>query len=149
MSRFVNDAVATGFPLLDAGNTSFSVADPVVAGIALSVQPERLQVTEASGARDACGELKILRRSWAILSSNPSAPQVALPLLSLEGEAEKTIATRHSIFAALLLPSDIPEDELQPILLPHSRSLGDFVRNTTGVRAMFSVLVPSKIFKNL
>ncbi|KAI6140420.1 hypothetical protein BKA82DRAFT_4363590 [Pisolithus tinctorius] len=69
---------------------------------------------------------------------------VALPLLSLEGEAEKTIATRHSIFAALLLPSDIPEDELQPILLPHSRSLGDFVRNTTGVRAMFSVLVPSK-----
>ncbi|KAI6021151.1 hypothetical protein EDC04DRAFT_2575661, partial [Pisolithus marmoratus] len=46
--------------------------------------------------------------------------------------AEKTIAARHSILAALPLPSDIPEDELQPIVLPHSYSLGDFLRNTTG-----------------
>ncbi|KAI6004915.1 hypothetical protein EDD15DRAFT_2515505 [Pisolithus albus] len=52
--------------------------------------------------------------------------------LSLEGGVEKIVATRHSILAALPLPSDIPEEELQPIILPHSYSLGDFFRNTTG-----------------
>ncbi|KAI6021976.1 hypothetical protein EDC04DRAFT_349063 [Pisolithus marmoratus] len=55
-----------------------------------------------------------------------------LSSLSLEGGAEKTIAAWHLILAALPLPSDIPEDELQPIILPHSYSLGDFLRNTTG-----------------
>ncbi|KAI5993892.1 hypothetical protein EDD15DRAFT_2263079 [Pisolithus albus] len=52
-------------------------------------------------------------------------------LLSLEDGVEKIVAARHSILAALPLPSDIPEEELQPIILPHSYSLGDFFRNTT------------------
>ncbi|KAI6137800.1 hypothetical protein EDD17DRAFT_418186 [Pisolithus thermaeus] len=58
--------------------------------------------------------------------------KIALSSLSSEGGAEKTIATRRSILAALPLPSDIPEEELQPIFLPRSYSLGDFLCNTTG-----------------
>ncbi|KAI6097958.1 hypothetical protein EDD16DRAFT_584196 [Pisolithus croceorrhizus] len=65
-------------------------------------------------------------------ASDKFVPSIALSSLPLEGGAEKTIAARHSILAALPLPSDIPEEELQPIFLPHSYSLGDFFRNTTG-----------------
>ncbi|KAI6140412.1 hypothetical protein BKA82DRAFT_4398319 [Pisolithus tinctorius] len=56
-----------------------------------------------------------------------------LPMIDYVHLAEKTVAARHSILAALPLPSGIPADELQPIVLPHSYSLGDFLRNTTGV----------------
>ncbi|KIO05607.1 hypothetical protein M404DRAFT_140722, partial [Pisolithus tinctorius Marx 270] len=98
-------------------------------------------------------ELEILRRSSTPSFSNPSAlqeseriyaanpqgpsatlAQITLSSLLLDGSAEKTVAARHSILAALPLPSGIPADELQPIVLPHSYSLGDFLRNTTGVR---------------
>ncbi|KAI6124028.1 hypothetical protein EDD16DRAFT_592804 [Pisolithus croceorrhizus] len=65
-------------------------------------------------------------------ASDKFVPSIALSSLSLEGGAEKTIAARHSILAALPLPPDIAEEELQPIFLPHSYSLGDFFRNTTG-----------------
>ncbi|KAI6124033.1 hypothetical protein EDD16DRAFT_1517707 [Pisolithus croceorrhizus] len=58
--------------------------------------------------------------------------KIALSSFSLEGGPEKTIATQHSILAALPLPSDIPEEELQPIFPPRSYSLGDFLRDTTG-----------------
>ncbi|KIO12151.1 hypothetical protein M404DRAFT_19998 [Pisolithus tinctorius Marx 270] len=61
-----------------------------------------------------------------------SDEQITLSSLPLDGSAEKTIAARHSILAVLPLPSEIPVDELQPIVLPHSYSLGDFLRNTTG-----------------
>ncbi|KAI6098718.1 hypothetical protein F5141DRAFT_1010603, partial [Pisolithus sp. B1] len=67
----------------------------------------------------------------------PTLVQIALPSLSLEGGAEKTIATWRSILAALPLPSDIPEEELQPIFLPRSYSLGDFLCNTTGVSTTY------------
>ncbi|KAI6143922.1 hypothetical protein BKA82DRAFT_25320 [Pisolithus tinctorius] len=49
----------------------------------------------------------------------------ALSSLSLEVGAEKSIAARHFILAVLPLPSDIPEDELPSMFLPHSYSLGD------------------------
>ncbi|KAI6111229.1 hypothetical protein F5141DRAFT_1063552 [Pisolithus sp. B1] len=62
----------------------------------------------------------------------PLLLMVALSSLSLEGGTEKTIAARHSILAAFPLPSDVPEEELQPIFLPGSYSSGDFLRNTTG-----------------
>ncbi|KAI6046760.1 hypothetical protein EDC04DRAFT_2627104, partial [Pisolithus marmoratus] len=57
------------------------------------------------------------------------------------GGAEKTIAAWHSIPVVLPLLSDMPKDELEPTVLPHAYSLGDFFRNTTGARVLFEVLV--------
>ncbi|KAL4065176.1 hypothetical protein J3A83DRAFT_4190594 [Scleroderma citrinum] len=57
---------------------------------------------------------------------------VPFAAFSLGGEAEKTIAARQAILAALPLPSGIPEDSLQPIVLPALYSLHEFLRNTTG-----------------
>lgn len=54
--------------------------------------------------------------------------------------ANKTIAARQAILAALPLPSDIPEDSIEPIVLPASCTLHDFLRNTTGVRPFVSAL---------
>ncbi|KAI6037103.1 hypothetical protein BKA83DRAFT_4476700 [Pisolithus microcarpus] len=62
-------------------------------------------------------------------------PKEKISSLSLEDGVEKIVTARNSVLAALPLPSDIPEEELQPILPPHSYSLGDF--NTTGVRVIF------------
>ncbi|KAI6143908.1 hypothetical protein BKA82DRAFT_4017148 [Pisolithus tinctorius] len=46
--------------------------------------------------------------------------KIALSLLPLDDSAEKTIAARHSILALLPLPSNIPADEVQAEVLPHS-----------------------------
>ncbi|KIK24468.1 hypothetical protein PISMIDRAFT_10274 [Pisolithus microcarpus 441] len=62
-------------------------------------------------------------------------PKEKISSLSLEDGVEKIVTARNSVLAALPLPFDIPEEELQPILPPHSYSLGDF--NTTGVRVIF------------
>ncbi|KAI6111216.1 hypothetical protein F5141DRAFT_1063545 [Pisolithus sp. B1] len=170
--------------------TTFPTKDPaVIAEVALAVQLERSQVTEALATRDNAGvrledgctsvrqksviisrlerELEILRRSFTSSPMNPSTLQelqhsdsctgtedqtddekgvkferhvrsdspsswVALSSLSLEGGAEKTVAARHSILAAFPLPSDVPEEELQPIFLPGSYSSDGFLRNATG-----------------
>ncbi|KAL4075324.1 hypothetical protein V8B97DRAFT_2022312 [Scleroderma yunnanense] len=89
-------------------------------------------------------ELDILRRSSSPSVSNPAASpgadvqlcsesvDVPFAAFSLGGEAEKTIAARQAILAALPLPSGIPEDSLQPIVLPALYSLHEFLRNTTG-----------------
>ncbi|KAI6009571.1 hypothetical protein F5J12DRAFT_891682 [Pisolithus orientalis] len=80
---------------------------------------------------------------------NDSNEEIALSLLPLDDSAEKTIAARHSILALPPLPSNIPADELQPNVLPHSYSLGDFLRNTTGVRVICLTDLPVKISKYL
>ncbi|KAI6004920.1 hypothetical protein EDD15DRAFT_2191662 [Pisolithus albus] len=54
-----------------------------------------------------------------------------MSLLSLEGGVE-----------TLPLPSDIPEEELQPIFPPHSYSLGDLFRSATGSVSLARITRP-------
>jgi hypothetical protein len=49
-------------------------------------------------------------------------------------DADHRIALRHSILAALPIPSDIPDDALKPIVIPAPFTLHEFLGNTTGVR---------------
>ncbi|KIM63747.1 hypothetical protein SCLCIDRAFT_116701 [Scleroderma citrinum Foug A] len=89
-------------------------------------------------------ELEALRRSSTPRILTPSASpgadirlcsefaDLSSPALSLVEPANKTIAARQAILAALPLPSDIPEDSIEPIVLPASCTLHDFLRNTTG-----------------
>ncbi|KAF9228839.1 hypothetical protein BS17DRAFT_212981 [Gyrodon lividus] len=58
--------------------------------------------------------------------------QVSLSLSKSDGGAESTIAARQEVLAALPLPSGIPDDALQPIMLPAPYSLHEFLGNTTG-----------------
>ncbi|KAF9239150.1 hypothetical protein BU15DRAFT_74842 [Melanogaster broomeanus] len=64
--------------------------------------------------------------------------QASFPVSQLEGEPEKTIAARQAILAALPLPSGIPDDALQPIILPAPYTLHDFLGNASGDRLAFS-----------
>lgn len=48
-------------------------------------------------------------------------------------EPHDRIALRHSILAALPIPTDIPDDALKPISIPAPFTLHEFLGNTTGV----------------
>ncbi|KAI6009573.1 hypothetical protein F5J12DRAFT_782077 [Pisolithus orientalis] len=69
--------------------------------------------------------------------NDDSNEEVVLSSLSLGGSAAKAIAARHSILAALPLPSNILIVELQPIVLLHPYLLGDSFRNTMDVHPIF------------
>lgn len=58
-------------------------------------------------------------------------------IASTSDEPQDRISVRHSILAALPIPSDIPEDALKPITIPAPFNLHEFLGNTTGVGTIF------------
>lgn len=62
--------------------------------------------------------------------------------------AERTIATRQTILATLPLPSGIPDDALQPIMIHPPHTLHEFLGNVSGVglfQVSFAMLTPSSL----
>ncbi|KAI6017443.1 hypothetical protein EDC04DRAFT_2943424, partial [Pisolithus marmoratus] len=102
-------------------------------GDSLTDAEDQTDVEKALNAESAFGFSVLLGTNHNTIQNHWLFGTSCRVCLAGVGQAEKTVAGRHSILAALPLPSDIPEDELQPIVLPHSYSLGEFLRNTTGV----------------
>ncbi|KAH7890074.1 hypothetical protein F5I97DRAFT_1965178 [Phlebopus sp. FC_14] len=57
---------------------------------------------------------------------------IGLPKPSPETAVEKSIAAKQAILASLPLPEGIPDDALQPIVIPAPHSLHEFLSNISG-----------------
>ncbi|KAG1868909.1 hypothetical protein C8R48DRAFT_632221, partial [Suillus tomentosus] len=62
---------------------------------------------------------------------------IAEPLPLGDGP-EKLILARQAFLATLPLPADIPDDALNPIVIPQPYTLHEFLGNTSGVSALLS-----------
>ncbi|KAG1819769.1 uncharacterized protein BJ212DRAFT_1267581, partial [Suillus subaureus] len=63
-------------------------------------------------------------------------PNIVEPLPLSDGP-EKLILARQALLATLPLPADIPDDALNPILIPQSYTLHEFLGNTSGVSTLY------------
>ena len=59
--------------------------------------------------------------------------QVSFPIFEEGTPAERTIAARQALLATLPLPSGIPDDALQPIMIHPPHTLHEFLGNASGV----------------
>ncbi|KIK96671.1 hypothetical protein PAXRUDRAFT_32236 [Paxillus rubicundulus Ve08.2h10] len=125
------------------------------------LQMEKLHVAEALAARDNVvvrledaytsvrqkaatilrleQELECLKRASTPANTNTADVRIVSGFLATRrphdpdpGKDESTVATRQDALAALPLPTGIPDDALQPIILPAPCSLHEFLGNTSG-----------------
>jgi len=57
--------------------------------------------------------------------------------LLFDDEQEKSIVMRQALLARLPVPNDIPEDALNPIIIPPSLTLHEFLGNASGVSVLY------------
>lgn len=77
-----------------------------------------------------------------------STVQVLLPIFEKGTPADRSIAARQAMLATLPLPSGIPDDALQPIMIHPPHTLHEFLGNSSGVgffRVSFVILTSSSL----
>ncbi|KAG1799380.1 uncharacterized protein HD556DRAFT_1458136 [Suillus plorans] len=135
LQRELDDLRRPSTPATSVARDDDSSTQPPVQDIATSFDIPQPAPREGDGN---CQNTSAQVLPWQVpLSRESDVQNITEPLLLGDGP-EKLILARQAFLATLPLPADIPDDALNPIVIPQPYTLHEFLGNTSGVSALLS-----------